>query len=142
MCRGTTGTLERQGDQTYGGWFDVGAAVLVTGQSMLEAREVAQRYQGAMNALVLQHGDLGGFATDTVLLGFTVDLQAVDNRYVALAVSQFHSFIDEIVTASYGPILPNPAELTPDPTAPPGSTESPYSGFPEATSYDVTLTED
>lgn len=142
VCRGTTGTLERQGDQTYGGWFEVGVGVLVSGQNTLDARTVGQRYQAAMNALILQQGSLGNFATSTVLTSFSVDLQDVENRYLALAVSEFLTFVDGIVAASAGPILPDPTELTPDPDAPPGSTESPYSGYPESSSYDVTLTAD
>lgn len=141
VCPGTTGTLERQGDQTYGGWFDVGIAIVLSGQTESDARNTAQLYQAAINSAILQHGELGGFSTDTVLVTFSVKLQEVGNRYVALAISEFHSFIDGLVTASAGPILPDPTKLTPDPNGPSGSPEGIYSGYPEVSAVDVTLTE-
>jgi len=142
VCRGSTGKMERQGNQQYGCWFEVGVAALVSGQSTIDARRTAQRYQGALNALLLQQGDLHNFATWTVLTDFSVDLQTTDNRYLALAVSEFQTWVDGIAIASYGPPVPS------DPTVlEPGgesgqSTEGVYSGYPESATADVELTAD
>jgi hypothetical protein len=142
VCPGTDGDLERQGNQQYGGWFRVGVAVIVSEQTEPMARTSAQRYQAAINALVTQHPDLQGFAQQTVLVSFDVELQAPqETRYVALATTTFKTWVDGIVTASSGPLLPDPDETSWNPDAPPGSPENPYTGYPETSAVDITLTD-
>lgn len=116
VCPGTAGSFDRQGAGVYSAWFEVQTGVLVEDTTEANARRVAQLHQAAVDGVMVQHGTLGGFATDMNLISRQTRLPDVSNRTLAYAESMYHVMVDDIVARPGGP--PRPDVPLPDPTAP------------------------
>ncbi len=131
VCPGTTGELERSGVGQYGGWFALSVGVLVEDTTEANARRVSQLHQAALDGLLVQHGSLGGFASDLYLTARASRLPDIDNRTLAYAESSYRVFVDQIVARSGGPPTADPPSLTP---------EVPWPGLPVVGETEVTFT--
>jgi hypothetical protein len=104
---GTVGEPERWGNGDISAWFEVQVAAIVTGQQEGEVRRVAQRYQSALGALLMQLANLSGatntpFATDVTFDGYEMRLPDVDNRTLAVGLVNVHVLVDSLFNAQAG----------------------------------------
>lgn len=118
----------RQGDGTYSAVWIADANLQLYGQDWQQATDLIAAYTAAVRALVLQHGSLGGFASNTRWLGeASKEIEHQRTRTVQVAVITFAVTVEGAVNTLVGPKVPT------DPSAP-GT-----SGGPTVASTSVTV---
>jgi hypothetical protein len=99
------------------------------------ARMQASHY-GAASMLLVQHGDLEGFAERTVMVGAPrVECPEPEKRRQQAATTTFHVWVPPIITEMGGPVGPNPQESP----GYGGDPEAPFGDAPTVQSSDVTV---
>jgi hypothetical protein len=122
---GITGTPERRGDGSYRAVFGVQFAPVVSADTEANTRRLAQAHALAMRLLVVQHGGLGGIASDVRWIGESYDaIPFEQTRTLQAGLVAFNVGVEAVASEAYG--LPEPL---PDPQTP--------GQWPEATVVDT-----
>lgn len=109
----------REGDGTYTAVWIADANIVCYGTSWDEAADLVGAYTSAVRALVLQHGSLGGFASNTRWLGeASKEIEHQRTRTVQVATASFAVTVTGAVNTLVGPKTPSPA-------TPPGTSGGP-----------------
>lgn len=112
VAPGVDGTFMRHANGSYDAPWGVGVGIVVAHTSRDTALSWAEAYTAALRACIVQHGSLGGFATDTVLNDEeTTEVGWNTDHSVAAGSLYFTSTITGVVNASGGPATvpaPNP----------------------------------
>lgn len=96
-----------------------GLAPIVSAKDRTATRRLCGLYTAALRTLVVQRGDLGGFARATTWLGETYhELDSDRHRTIQAGIVRFVTEVDDVVDARQGPMAP-----TEDPDAPGGPQE-------------------
>jgi hypothetical protein len=108
----------RDGRGTYRAAWDLRIGVVVAARDERATRRLSTTYAAAIQAALLQHPSLGGFAADTSWLDTRYTPIADDaGRTLAAGRTYFRVDVDDVVTAKAGPAVPNVDPLDPyDPT--------------------------
>lgn len=117
-----TKSTERHGGGDYSAKWAVGLAIMFSGNDKGSARRGAADYAGAMLAMLLQHGSLGGFASALHYEGILLTAQPVDAAsHLATAYLNFVVTVDNTVDASGLPNLADEVQSHPDDHDDPGA---------------------
>lgn len=129
-----SGEPDVQGNGDYIQRYEVKVGCVCEAEDEQTAQMRAAFYGSALQLLV-QQSDLGGFAQRTRMIGAPeLDLPDDEERWLCRAITTFHVWIAQIVTAEAGPITP---PGTPGEEHQP---ESPYPEWPEVGSTHITVT--
>ena len=138
-CPGVLGEPEKHSQGRYSGWFPFKVGAYVVEQDEPSTRISAQVYQAALEALIAQQGAFGdNGATETIWTARDIHLPDITDRTQALAVSDFKVWIQSIVSAADGPLIP--AEPPGPPGTPEPGNEAPYPPWPEVLTTNITVT--
>jgi len=128
-----------------GGLYVAAWRVLVTaasgGRTPDETRWLAAVYGGCVRRCLVQHTDLGGFASDVKWFSSRLAGPSRDDqgRYLAADIQEFDVHIDEVLQAGAGPYVPNPGN--PDGPYPfPTDPEEPFDPLAEVAAVTTTIT--
>lgn len=134
---------ERTGDGLLSVVWRTSVSTIVRGSTPAETREIAALMGGSVRRALLHHGDLDGAAAGMRLTGGNiapVPDSSGAGRYLAVAVSQFNVFVDDVLAQWGGPLHPD----FPDPIYPPGDPagdpDSPYGGLAAVSGVTVSIT--
>jgi hypothetical protein len=109
------GDPQLRGSGDYSQWYEVQVLSLVKGDDPNfedNARALADWYAAAITAAVLQSGDLGGLAVQTLLVApGRAEFVDEDRREFAQSTVTFMTLIDSIVNVSYMPPAPGYPQL-------------------------------
>lgn len=110
MSPGMVGDPIDRGDGVYVARWDIRVGILVSvGGEQHDVQEVAGIYGLAVRLALMQHGDLGGVAIETVLRGETYDdLEPANEQSLGMVVVRFEVLVDEILDVNAGPPVPDP----------------------------------
>jgi hypothetical protein len=110
-------TPAKQGDGTYRAVFIAQVNLVVFGTDWRSSRDLVYAYAAAVNAAVLQHGSLGGFASNTRWLGGStkeIDHQRV--RTIQAATLGYAVTVENVVDTNTGPASSVPPGTSSGPT--------------------------
>lgn len=117
IAPGLIGKPERHGDGTHSVLWALGVGVLVADTTFDAAIATAGAYGAALRALLVQHGDLGGFAQETTWADEeTRPLAYERDRAVASASLMFEVRLASVVNRFGGPLTPPADPTVPTPT--------------------------
>lgn len=109
---GTDGIPEGEGGGIVTAWYQVTVATLVMASDEHGARQLSAYYSGAVRAVVMQHGSIGGVADGVQWLGeeFQGEPPSNRNRSRGGALTHFRIRIPVTVEAQSGPTFPAPID--------------------------------
>lgn len=107
VAPGIVGDPERRGDGLIDVRWSVGIGILVADATAESAMVRAEPYGAALRALMIQQGDLGGFAEETTWLDEeTTPIAYETDRVVAASSLQFSVQLRGVVDRFGGPLAP------------------------------------